>query len=378
MSHYSQNFLICSILTILASCIPQNIFYDPNVGYDQDLLRTYEQLEQAKQEGAKRYAPELMAEAEHFFAKSKHKAADGKNLDAKELYTISQIKAKHARSVTRIANINKEINNQRKLLMELNTTKSVHESELSHSVVRLEHLKDKIAVSKGILSSSSLDNIDKANELLDEAKNLHADIVLPELYRNAEQKLREAEYSLASEQYDPALELSKQAIELAAKTLEAAKQAYKSRAELTEKLTPIYGADVELTSDGVNVVFSNIFAPRGESIIFEAYPSIDALIEVLKEHAELDLSLYIYSNDFATENMNLDLTNKQAEILKNYLLSNGIAQERLARAEGLGSGVASGMKVDSRRVLITLNIETPAYEELRQTLDPPLTQKLEY
>jgi OmpA-OmpF porin, OOP family len=61
----------------------------------------------------------------------------------------------------------------------------------------------------------------------------------------------------------------------------------------------------------------------------ESYFEIDRLVRFLQQHPELRIVLAAHTDDVGSEQYNLDLSNKRARSVLNYLVSKGIANNRL-------------------------------------------------
>jgi outer membrane protein OmpA-like peptidoglycan-associated protein len=86
----------------------------------------------------------------------------------------------------------------------------------------------------------------------------------------------------------------------------------------------------------VNKVFSNLEFENGKAVIKkESFISIDGLIELLKKKTTFKLTISGYTDNVGKDEMNLKLSEDRANAVKEYIVRNGIAAERI-KAEGFG------------------------------------------
>ena len=86
--------------------------------------------------------------------------------------------------------------------------------------------------------------------------------------------------------------------------------------------------------------FGNVYFPKNEwTIPSEGRSNLDALAALLKKNPKLKVELKAYCDSRADESFNLNLSQKRASAVKNYLVSTGISASRI-KAIGLGeSGI---------------------------------------
>jgi outer membrane protein OmpA-like peptidoglycan-associated protein len=99
--------------------------------------------------------------------------------------------------------------------------------------------------------------------------------------------------------------------------------------------------------DVVKVNLHGVFAPSGTTILFDAFPSLDALAGVLAGYSNLPVTIEGYGTEQKSEEENIKLGETQAETVKNYLVSKGISPQRF-KVMSVGLGVKEGVKEDSR------------------------------
>jgi len=86
----------------------------------------------------------------------------------------------------------------------------------------------------------------------------------------------------------------------------------------------------------ITKIASKIFFETGsDKLKTSSKVSLDDLADILKQYPEAKLSIEGHTDDVGDDKMNLDLSQKRCESVKNYLVSKGIAAERLT-AQGFG------------------------------------------
>ncbi len=81
----------------------------------------------------------------------------------------------------------------------------------------------------------------------------------------------------------------------------------------------------------------------------ESFPELDRVVKILKENSDVAIHIEGHTDSVGTDEYNLQLSRKRAESVRNYLLSKGIAPERIA-IFGFGSSmpVASNKTEEGR------------------------------
>lgn len=321
----------------------------------EEMAITYALLEDARIGGGEIYAPDLMREARFFYDRAEAELSAGNPDRAEELRQISEIRSKTVISIERKMLYEGEIDKLRPELIKANSTKKTHEDELRENVLKLEQIKDRLAISRDLMHSRALDMLEKARRKIEAAEKLSAEYFSPQLLGEAEKTFKAAEESLNLGQNERSMELAEKAIALAERAYDQSQTKSDRRNKITERISSIYGAQAEAIEEGVKVVFPGLFAPSGTDILFDFYPSLDALANVLAEHPGLPVAVTGYTNDLESENGNLKLSQTRAEAVKGYLISKGLPAERFS-AVGLGVDEALGNRVIDRRIELTIEL----------------------
>ncbi len=321
--------LMILVLSLAMACASKA--FPPN----EEMAISYALIEDARIMGGETYAPELMKEAKSFYEKAEMELAAGNGDRAEELRQISEIRAKTVISMGRKRLYEEEVKKLRSELIEANSTKKAHENELRENVLKLEQIKDRLALSRDLMYSKALDTLERAGQKIEAAKSVSAEYFSPQLLSQASETYKAAEESLNLGQEERSIEMAEKAIALAGKAFDESKIKYDLGDEIRRKMSSIYGAKAEIIKGGVKVVFPGLFAPSGTIILFDFYPSFDTLATVLAEYPGLPVDVVGYANDLKSEGDNVKLSQARADAVKDYLISKGLPPERL-EAVGLG------------------------------------------
>jgi len=128
----------------------------------------------------------------------------------------------------------------------------------------------------------------------------------------------------------------------------AGKQGYLNRkAEFTSDPTEEdadYEVDFVLPSISVPVLIDNIFYDYNSATLREeSYPSLDDLVRLLNDNPYCAIELSSHTDRIGGQAFNLDLSQRRAESVVDYLVSQGIDEERLTP---VGYGKAEPKMVD--------------------------------
>lgn len=135
------------------------------------------------------------------------------------------------------------------------------------------------------------------------------------------------------------------------------------------------GENLVITLSGVS------FDTAGHTLTVEAKKRLDVVAHALKDYPERPITIAGYTDDKGPENANLELSQKRAESVKAYLISQGVPTTRLF-SEGRGESnptapntTAEG-RASNRRVEITLHPPGEATErQLVKGTDPAPASK---
>ncbi len=123
------------------------------------------------------------------------------------------------------------------------------------------------------------------------------------------------------------------------------------------------GADLydDLVDDGRAVTRGILFAVNSDRIRPESTPTLEEITDILQEHPDLSLRIEGHTDADGEEAYNQELSERRAESVKSYLVSQGIAGERLETA-GMGESqpvadndTAEGKQKNRRVELVRLD-----------------------
>ncbi|MBF2707561.1 OmpA family protein [Flavobacterium soyangense] len=112
------------------------------------------------------------------------------------------------------------------------------------------------------------------------------------------------------------------------------------------------GADVERVGEGIRLVLNENavrFDTGKATLTTTAKANLNKLVPVFKEYADTNIEIYGYTDSTGSPEFNLTLSQKRAESVKNYLISNGLASTRF-KTTGLGiaNPIASNDNAEGR------------------------------
>jgi outer membrane protein OmpA-like peptidoglycan-associated protein len=229
-----------------------------------------------------------------------------------------------------------------------------------------------MALSLEIMREKASAGIDKAYEELSLAKDASADLISPVYFAQAMKAFEDSKESFKLERYEESVRHSNDAYGYALRAYEDSKEKLAFREEIADKLSGAYGVRVEKEALGVRILFDKLFLPNGDNLLFDAYPSIDAAIDVLRGYPDLELALYAYSASFPSEKKNISSSKKRMDAVYNYIASRGFDGSRFTRKEGLGSGKDKGAISAQVEIVATVKIPyTPPPEGTPPPIEAP-------
>ncbi len=98
------------------------------------------------------------------------------------------------------------------------------------------------------------------------------------------------------------------------------------------------GADVERVGEGIRLVLKEDavrFDTGKATLTTQAKANLDKLVPVFKDYADTNIEIYGYTDSTGSPEFNLTLSQKRAESVKDYLVSNGLLVSRF-KTTGLG------------------------------------------
>jgi len=185
------------------------------------------------------------------------------------------------------------------------------------------------------------------------ADNKAAEADWQHLTQEREQVLREARIQEAEQARREAEQARREVEEARTKYEEATKQI----AMLQEQLGIL---QAKVTSRGTVLTFGSVlFAPGKATLRSEAFHNLYPLVPYMREDPRRTATIEGYTDNVGADKGNLDLSQRRAEAVREFLIKNGIDGERVvARGYGEASPVASNDtetgRQQNRRVEIVL------------------------
>lgn len=178
--------------------------------------------------------------------------------------------------------------------------------------------------------------------------------VLPAGYVKAESATSAEAYAAAAkEQATLARQNAKRAAQAAAVAEQQAARADQRstsarRAELERELAELKARETE--HDLVLTLGDVLFAPNQSEPTTAAVRKLYPLVTILKDQPQRSIRIDGYTDSSGTESYNLDLSQRRADAVRDFLIENGISPRRItARGYGEGDPVASNATLAGRR-----------------------------
>jgi OmpA-OmpF porin, OOP family len=165
--------------------------------------------------------------------------------------------------------------------------------------------------------------------------------------------LAEERAAAAREQADRAREHAERAAREAAIAEEHAVRAGQrsSTARLKELERELADLKARETARGLVLTLGDVqFAPGQATLTAAAMRQLSPLVTLLKEQPKRNIRIAGYTDSSGTESSNLDLSQRRADAVRDFLMENGISPNRIvARGYGEADPVASNTTVAGRR-----------------------------
>ncbi|MBL7852500.1 MAG: OmpA family protein [Cyclobacteriaceae bacterium] len=108
--------------------------------------------------------------------------------------------------------------------------------------------------------------------------------------------------------------------------------------------------DIILTKKGGSIVLENLIFSQGKATLSpESFPSLDEVVVMLKERPSIVIQLEGHTDSQGNEKMNLQLSQDRVDNVKKYLVSKGIAKDRIkTKAFGGSQPLVQGNSMEAR------------------------------
>lgn len=108
--------------------------------------------------------------------------------------------------------------------------------------------------------------------------------------------------------------------------------------------------DVTLTKKGASIVLDHLIFAQGKATISpESFPSLDEVAVMLKERPSIVVQLEGHTDNQGNEKLNLKLSQDRVDNVKKYIVSKGIAKDRVkTKAFGGSQPLIQGNSMEAR------------------------------
>ncbi len=87
---------------------------------------------------------------------------------------------------------------------------------------------------------------------------------------------------------------------------------------------------------GAKINLNNVFFEQGKSILINtSYPELDRLVEIMNENPQMEIELRGHTDNAGDAGKNMALSEERVRVVKEYLVSKGIADKRVS-GKGFG------------------------------------------
>ncbi|HEV8715401.1 MAG TPA: OmpA family protein [Candidatus Binatia bacterium] len=193
----------------------------------------------------------------------------------------------------------------------------------------------------------------RRNILVGSATLFFAAGFLPVGYAHAQRTIAEQHAAIAREQAELAQENAERAAQEAAVAEEQAARAARrsSSARIAELERELADLKAHNTERGLVLTLGDVlFAPSQSELTASAMRKLYPLVTILEEQPRRSIYIEGYADSSGTESYNLDLSQRRADAVRDFLIDSGISPSRIiARGYGEADPVASNATTAGRR-----------------------------
>ncbi len=303
---------------LLASCIIIAALFVESIKSDEKDLVTGSE---------NKIAVEKINESLAFIEKSNQEKLSGNLLKSQQYIKIAEIKLETGQSLLRSYLIKAKTAELENNLASIRSKNLILKEEFRNNIAKLKQFKDNTTLSEELIYNNSLNNLESALSLINDAEKVDATVYSSNLLNKAYTHYQKASDNHNKGHYEESATYSEQSIEFAKQALQQSTNKYKEKENLRSNLSDIFG----FTSDSVNssIILSSedVFSPQSSSIRFDLYPSLDKIAGTIKDYEDLKIEVKLYNNSFKSSNKNMALSNKQKDTIIGYLISKGINEK---------------------------------------------------
>ena len=108
--------------------------------------------------------------------------------------------------------------------------------------------------------------------------------------------------------------------------------------------------DIILTPSGETMRLNNLIFPQGKAVIDpKSYGELDEVAQMMKENSKMVIQLEGHTDNQGSAKANMELSESRVEAVKKYLVSKGIAKDRIkTKALGGSQPLANEMTQEAR------------------------------
>jgi OmpA-OmpF porin, OOP family len=114
--------------------------------------------------------------------------------------------------------------------------------------------------------------------------------------------------------------------------------------------------DITLTPKGQTIILDDLIFAQGKSVIDPtSYPGLDEVVQMMKENSKIEIQLEGHTDNVGSPKANLELSQQRVDAVKKYIVSKGIAKNRIQTkafggSQPLGNEMTPEARVKNRRV----------------------------
>ncbi len=110
--------------------------------------------------------------------------------------------------------------------------------------------------------------------------------------------------------------------------------------------------DISLTPSGQTMTLSNLIFPQGKATVDpKSYAELDEVGQMMKENSKMVIQLEGHTDNQGSSKANMELSEARVEAVKKYLVSKGIAKDRIkTKAFGGSQPLKNEMTPEARKM----------------------------
>ena len=137
--------------------------------------------------------------------------------------------------------------------------------------------------------------------------------------------------------------------------------------------------DIMLTPSGETVRLNNLIFPQGKAVIDpKSFNELDEVAQMMKENTRMVIQLEGHTDNQGSAKANMELSENRVEAVKKYLVSKGIAKDRVkTKAYGGTQPIANEMTQEARAMNRRVEMRILKNWLSEENIDPRGTEALE-